>query len=286
MSSSPHVVEVDIKNFEQAVLETSSQTPVLVDFWATWCEPCKSLTPVLERIAADMEGAFVLAKIDTDANPELSQAFRIQSVPTVVLIINGQPVDAFAGAKSDAEVREFLARHQLSGPGKSPLEEARELEAAGELAQAVGLLAEWLEDHPEDVEVKLALINALISAEDLEGAKELFEGMSEEDRNSEAAAGVLARFDLLENAGDVDTLRGELDADPKNVGKRIELGRALVAKGETEAGLEELLEAAMRDLHFEDDAPRKAMLEVFQALGPAEPLTVEFQQRLSVLLCS
>lgn len=286
MSQSPHVVDVDITNFEQVVLHASMQAPVLVDFWATWCEPCKTLGPVLERIADEMAGAFTLAKVDTDACAEVAQAFRIQSVPTVVLIVEGQPVDAFAGAKSDKDVREFLAKNGLTGGGSSPIEEARELEAAGELAQAVGLLATWLEDHPDDAEVRTALANALISAEDLEGAREVFDGLSEEERDSPAARGVLARFNLIENAGDIDGLEADLEANPKDVGKRIELGRALVAAGRTEDGLEHLLEACMRDLHFEDDAPRKALIDVFDALGPTEPLTVEFQQRLSVLLCS
>jgi len=287
MSTSPHVIDVDLKNFESVVLQGSLQRPVLVDFWATWCEPCKALTPVLERVAEDYGGAFTLAKIDTDAAPEVAQAFRIQSVPTVVLIVDGQPVDAFAGARSEPEVREFLERHGLKGgAAASPIEQAKELEAAGEHAQAAALLADWLEQNPTDGEAIVALAGLRFSLEDVEGARELYDSLDEAQRETPAAKSLLARFELLEGAGDLEALRAAVEADPKDVGQRIELGRALVASGQTEAGLEELMEAAIRDLHFDDGAPRKALLEVFEALGPAEPLTVEFQQRLSVLLCS
>ncbi|MFT7667476.1 MAG: putative thioredoxin [Planctomycetota bacterium] len=286
MTSSAHVIDVDIRNFEQVVLQGSTQTPVLVDFWAAQSEPCKNLAQILETITIELGGAMVLAKVDADANPEVCQAFRIQSIPTVVLIIDGQPVDAFTGIKNDEEIRAFLATHNLITSGGSPLEKARELETAGELAQAVGLLAEWLEDHPKDSEVRVALARVLISAEDVEYAREIFGELTEEERESTEAKSVQARFDLLDNAGDVDGLRKEVEANPKDVGKRIEFGRALVAAGSTEDGLEEMLEAAMRDISFDDGAPRKALLEVFQALGHQDPLTLEFQQRLSVLLCS
>jgi putative thioredoxin len=286
MSPTQHVVDVDIRNFEQVVLNGSTATPVLVDFWATWCEPCKALGPTLERLAEEMDGAFLLAKVDIDANPEIAQAFRIQSVPTVVLIANGQPIDAFAGAKSAADVRAFLERHVLPASMGSPVKQARELEAVGELATAIGLLAEWLEEHAEDGEARALLAGLLLTAEDVPGAREHYAQLDEEQRTTPEAQRVAARLGLLENAGDVEALRAELAADPRDVGKRLALGRALIAALETEAGLEELLEAAMRDLHFEDDAPRKALIEVFQALGPEDPLTLEFQQRLSVLLCS
>ena len=129
MSTSPHVVDVDLRNFEQVVLLGSQQTPVLVDFWATWCEPCKTLGPLLERLAEEYAGAFVLAKIDIDRTPQIAEAFRVQSVPTVVLIANGQPVDAFAGGRAYPELKAFLEPHlgEASGAAGDPVAEAREL---------------------------------------------------------------------------------------------------------------------------------------------------------------
>ncbi len=210
MTASSHVIDVDIRNFEQIVLQGSLQGPVLVDFWATWCEPCKSLGPVLERVAEDYGGSFLLAKIDIDASPEVAQAFRIQSVPTVVLVVDGQPVDAFTGVKSDKEVREFLDKNGLTSGTGSPVDAARELEEAGEIVAAVGLLSGWLEDNPEDAQVRVALAGLLIGADDLESAREVFDGLSEADRESEEARGVAARFDLIENSGDEEALRAEL----------------------------------------------------------------------------
>jgi putative thioredoxin len=288
MSTSPHVVDVDLSNFEQVVLLGSRETPVLVDFWATWCGPCKALGPTLEKLADEMAGAFVLAKVDIDRNQEIAQAFRIQSVPTVVLIAGGQPVDAFAGARSYAEVKEFLERHlgPGAGAGPDPVAEARELLAAGELVQAVALLAEAVEADPGDQAARALLALALFEAEDVEGAREHLAALDEAGQELEDARSLRARLDLLDGAGDLEALRADLEAAPADVGRRIEYGRALVAVGRTEEGLDELLEACMRDLHFQDDAPRKALLEVFQALGPQDPLTLEYQQRLSVLLCS
>ena len=286
MSPAAHVVDVDIQNFEQVVLQGSVQTPVLVDFWATWCEPCKALTPTLEKLAEEMAGGFLLAKVDVDANPEVAQAFRIQSVPTVVLFVNGQPADAFAGARSAAEVREFLEKHVQPAAAQSPLEEVRELAGAGELVAAIGLLTDWLEEHAQDGEAQAVMAGLLLSAEDVEGARAHFALLDEEARQSPEARRVAARLELLEGAGDLEALRAEVAADPRDVGKRLALGRALLAAQRTEEGLEELFEAALRDIGFEDGAPRKALIDVFQALGPKDPLTLEYQQRLSVLLCS
>ena len=286
MSPSAHVFDVTIANFEQDVLLASSKLPILVDFWATWCEPCKTLVPVLERIAEDMGGSFLLAKVDIDQNPEIAQAFRIQSVPTVILIVDGKPVDAFAGAKSDKEIREFLAPHLAGGTPTSPLEEAKELATAGQVEAAKTLVEDWLAENEDDGEARAVLAGWLLDEGDAESAAAHYDQLLPVARELPAGQSVAARLALMEGAGDVGELQASVESNPKDVGKRIELGNALVAAGRTEEGLEELLEAAMRDMQFEDGAPRKALIEVFQALGPADALTLEFQQRLSVLLCS
>jgi putative thioredoxin len=184
-------------------------------------------------------------------------------------------------------VKEFLERHLGAAPaGGDPVAEARELLASGELVQAIGLLAEALEADPANQPMRALLALALFEAEDVEGAREHLEALDEEGRELDDARSLRARLELQEGAGDLDVLRSALEETPGDIGRRIDYGRALVAVGRTEEGLDELLEACMRDLHFEDDAPRRALLEVFQALGPQDPLTLEYQQRLSVLLCS
>jgi len=285
MSTSPHVVDVTLSNFEKEVVEKSTQVPVVVDFWADWCQPCKTLGPILEKLAVEMDGRFVLARVDVDRNPELAQAFRVQSIPMVMLLKDGRPLDAFAGALPEARLRAFLEPH-LGAGGTGPLEEARQLEEAGRLEQALELLEAHLAADPEDAAVRVGVARLLLGLGELERARAVYDELGEEDRNLKEAKAVAAQLELLEGAGDVEALRADLEADPKDVGKRISLGRSLVAEGRVEEGLEELLQAAMRDLKFEGGLPRKAMLEVFQALGPDDPLTLSFQQRLSVLLCS
>jgi putative thioredoxin len=286
MSQSPFVVDIDIKNFEQEIILRSAEVPVVVDFHAEWCEPCKVLGPALEKLADEMGGRFVLAKVDVDANPELAQAFRVQSVPMVMLLKDGKPLDAFTGALPEAQLRSFLEPHLGEAPGVGPLEEAARLEEEGRSAEALALLEPHLAADPEDGAARIAVTRLLLEEGEAERARTTFDRLAEADRESPEASAVAARLELLEGAGDIEGLRADLESDPRDVGKRIELGRALVAEGRTEEGLEELLSAAMRDLAFADGAARKAMLEVFQALGSEDPLTLGFQQRLSVLLCS
>lgn len=286
MSPSVHVLDVTIKNFEESVIMGSSRLPVLVDFWSATCQPCKTLTPLLEKLAEEYAGAFLLAKVDVDHNPEIAQAFRIQSVPTVVLLANGQPVDAFTGVKSDAELREFLTKYVGGGPAQSPVTEALELAAAGQAPAAMGLLQDWLATNGDDHQARAVLGGMMLDDGDPVGARGHCDLTLPDGEELPEVQSLVARLQLAEGAGDTDALRAKLESDPRDVGARVELGRALVAGGQTEDGLEELLEAAMRDMQFEDGLPRKAMIEVFQALGAADPLTLEFQQRLSVLLCS
>ncbi len=286
MSASKHVIDVDLQNFEQTVLVGSAQTPVLVDFWAEWCEPCKALGPVLEKIAEEYAGGLVLAKVDIDANPDIAQAFRIQSVPTVVLIVDGRPVDAFSGALPHKEIQEFLAKHIAPSAGGDPLAEARKMLEDGELVSAIGVLHDLVEAEPSHAEARAALSRCLFEAEDVEGAREHYAALDEAGRELDDAKSVHAKFELLESAGDLDELQAAHEADPKDIAKRVAYGKALVAAGRTEDGLEALLESCMRGMYQGDDTPRQAMVEVFQALGAQDPLTLEFQQRLSVLLCS
>jgi putative thioredoxin len=287
-SASPHVLDVTTADFERDVLERSLTTPVLVDFWATWCGPCKTLSPVLEKLADELDGAFVLAKVDIDANMDLAQAFGVQSVPTVALVKDGSVVDGFLGARGEAEVRAFLEPHlgEAADGTDAVLDEAQALEHAGDLDGARLVLRDALVAEPDadGLRAELARLAALCGEHD-EARAELAR-MDPAALECESALTAQALIDAAAAPVDLAALEAAVAADPKDVAARLTLGRALLAKGRHEDGLEQLYQAALRDLRFDGDAPRKALIEAFGLLGEQSPLTLEYRRRLSLLLCA
>ena len=282
--ATPAIIDVTVANFQVEVVERSKTVPVLVDFWATWCGPCKTLVPILEKLARELAGKFVLAKVDVDQNPEIAELFQIQSVPTVMLLKGARPVDGFMGAQPEATVRKLLEKH-LGAAAADPLEEALKLEAAGKRDEALALLARALHRDPKAGKLRLALARLLVASDRLDEAKEVFAQVTGADLELLAAQALAAQFAATEKVGDIAPFEAAVQAAPKDPGARIALGKALVAAGRYEDGLEEMLNAAKLDLKFEDGAPRKAMIEVFNLLGQADPRVLEFQRRLSMLLC-
>ncbi|MAF66652.1 MAG: hypothetical protein CMJ84_13460 [Planctomycetes bacterium] len=286
MDTPPTIVDVDANSIQTEVLERSRSVPVLVDFWATWCAPCKTLGPLLEKLAREHAGRFVLARVDVDRAPELAEAFRIQSVPSVLLVCDGKPIDGFAGAHDEKQLREFLEPHLGQANASNPVEDARAMAQAGCADEGIALLREHLREATDDGAARIALAEMLID-EGREGeARKVVERLTDEQAASAEARAVLARLDLAGAAGDLAELERAVTEAPTDAGARVTYGQALAAAGRNEEGLEQLFEAALLDLHHDGDAPRKALLSVFQALGPTDPLTIEYQQRLSVLLCS
>jgi len=287
MTQDPPVFDVALANFESAVIQRSNTTPVLLAFFIPGEKACDSLEATLVRMSQESRGAFVVGRCDGAANPDLAQAFRIQEVPTTVLIKDGVPLDAFAGAPAAAKIEEFLAAHL--GPLTKPddtVERAAALEETGDLAGARTLLETALESPGAEGCLRIALARVLCAQGHSTEAAVQLEALTPEEAQSPAARSVFARIGLGQGASDLDDLRAALAAEPKNIEKRLEYGKALVAGGQCAEGLEELLGVCISDLHHDDDAPRKALIDVFRALGPADPLTLEYQQRLSVLLCS
>jgi putative thioredoxin len=285
MSANAHVIDVGYENFQAEVLEGSRAQPVLLDFWAGWCGPCKTLTPVLEKLAADYNGGFRLAKVDIDRWPELAQAFGVQSVPTVVLIKQGQIADGFMGAQPEKLIRELLARQGVKPP-RDLLAAAREAQAGGDSEGAVALLREHLELNPEDVPARAKLAHVLALLGDVEGAELELSQLTEEELGQESAAAARKLLAAREKEIDLGPLEAALRAQPESIPAQLALGRALLESGAHERALELLFAAAQRDLRFDDSAPRKALLEAFAQLGDENPLTLSYRRRLSVLLCS
>ena len=282
MSPSEFIVEITAANFEAEVIERSFKTPVVLDFWAPWCGPCKTLGPLLEAEAIARKGAFILAKLDTDANPELASAFQIQSIPTVMVLDQGRPVDGFQGALPKKELGEFLDR--FGGTNTSPgLEEARALQKEGKLEEALALLEGQLEELADDEGALLLQTRLLVDLGRDDEAREYYDSLEDELQQSEEGRAIRARLDLKAGAGDLGALEAAFAKEPSSA-NRFALAKAQIAGGQHAAGLEHLLELVRSDRAFEDDAARKLMLETFEALGSEDPVTNEYRYELQMAL--
>ena len=283
----PHVFDATTATFEAEVLQKSLQTPVLVDFWAEWCGPCKTLGPILEKLAAEFNGAFELAKVDTEAEPQIAGAFQIRSIPTVFLVKDGQIVDGFQGALPEGQVREFLTHH-----GVSPAPAAAEEPAPGHPAPPADPHAEVLrlrkavEAEPEKDELKLDLALVLLQTGTTAEAGRLIEALpanlATDDRTIRARAR-LGFAAVLEDAPAPQALEAAIAANPDDLGARHLLGVHHIVAGDAEAGFEQFLEMLRRNRDFEDALPKKALIDAFRVVED-EDLVGRYRRKMSSLL--
>ncbi|MFN0006326.1 MAG: thioredoxin [Planctomycetota bacterium] len=279
----PSVLDVTTATFEREVIHRSRSAPVLVDFWATWCGPCRTLSPILEKLAAEAQGAWTLAKVDIDRSPDLASAFGIQSVPTVVVVKDGQVVDGFLGAQPESKVRALLGKHVR--PARDAVAEALELERAGKPAEAIAALRDRVKESRDDWKARGELARLLALAGALGEAERLLDALPETEREGTAAQAARAVLSAQEHAGDLAKLESAVAATPEDLDARLKLGRALIAARRPADALPVLFEAARRDLAFQGGEPRKALLEALAVLGEDDPLATEYRRKLSVLLC-
>lgn len=282
MSELPNVFDAVTETFEAEVLQKSLQTPVLVDFWATWCEPCKTLGPLLEKLAGEYNGAFQLAKVDVDKEQQIAAAFQIRSVPTVFLVKGGQLVDGFPGAVTESQLREFLAQH-----GIAPAEPVAEAEPEPLDAQAqVDVLRAQIAAEPGKDELRLDLAVALLQIGGVDEARTLIDGLPANLATDDRAVRARARLSFasaLKDAPAPEALEARITADAGDLAARHLRGVQLLLAGEDAAALEQFLEMLRVDRSFQDGLPRKALIDAFNVItDPA--LVSQYRRKMGALL--
>jgi putative thioredoxin len=281
--------------FMADVIDASHDAPVVVDFWAEWCGPCKTLGPQLEKAVRDAKGAVRMVKIDIDKNKELAAQMRIQSIPAVYAFKDGRPVDGFVGAVPESQIKQFVSKlAAAAGPGASPIVEAlamaKEALAAGDTAQATDIFSQVAEHDPGNVDALAGLAKLSLAAKNIEEAEALLAEIPAEHANHADVIAVRTGLELAKEGAKAEGAVGELEArvaaDPKDYQARIDLASALFASGKREEAIDHLLDAVRRDREWNEQAARKQLVKFFEAIGLGDPLTVQSRKRLSTILFS
>lgn len=286
MSSSPHIFEATMENFQQEVMEASSATPVLVDVWAEWCAPCKQLMPLLEKLANEYQGAFRLAKVNADQQEQLTSSLGVRSLPTVILVKDGQAVDGFNGALPESEIRKVLEKH-IELPDEDPYEKAHRLWGEGDVDGAMEILSEMNQKDPENLKVLIDLAQLKAESGDIETAEQVLESLPPEEKLQHQAKQLAARIKFLKQSAElppVKDLEMALEQDPKDPNALHLLALHHVLQEKNAEAMELLIKLMQVDSKYKDEVAKTTLVELFEKLGNGNPDVRTYRRKLYTLM--
>ena len=292
-----HSIDLTNENFVQEVIEKSKSTPVIVDFWAPWCEPCKQIGPILDKLVASSNGRVALTKMNIDDYPEISQQLQIQSIPAILGFHNGQPVDGFVGVQPESSIKTFVEKlAALNGPSDNDIaiEQGKTLFSDKNYNEALEVFGKIAQSEPDNVTALSMLANCYLKINEIDLAKEILSNIEspEKEKNQDfmsAKSGIEIFEKAQDNevdAADITDLEKKLGENPDNHEIRFSIAMSLMGKGDYENAIAHFLFIIEKDRMWNDEAPRKNLLEIFNALGPSDELAIEGRKKLSSILFS
>ncbi|MBI4755305.1 MAG: co-chaperone YbbN [Betaproteobacteria bacterium] len=279
-------VDVGSQDFQQKVIEASRRVPVVVDFWAPWCGPCRTLGPILEKLAGEFQGRFILAKVNSDQDPELSMQYGVRGIPAVKAFVDGRLADEFTGALPESAVREFL-QSLMPSPAEPLRQQARQALARGDAPAARRLLGEAVQLDPRNEAARLDLAELLVTTRDFDDARSILDEIAPGARDGARLEALQARLTLARaSSGDADpaALQARIAADPGDLEARLEWANLLALSQEYRPAMDQLLEVVRRDRGFRDDAARTTLVALFNLLGSDSDLVREYRRELAAAL--
>lgn len=296
MNKNSVIIEVITENFMTDVIEQSKETPVIVDFWAPWCEPCKQLTPIIEKIIKEKNGKVILAKMNIDESPEVAQQLKIQSIPAVMAFNDGQPIDGFIGVQSEKSIIEFVNKIS-SLKNSSTIDEnilaGKKYMDENDIETATLVFSEILKIEPDNISAKSLLARCLIKSDQLDDAEKIIDSLPVDAENNQDYISARSELEIFKNAKnnpisdkEEEELRNNIYKEPENYQLKLDLSKVLIAKGENEEAINQLLEIIEVNPKWNDGEARKQLIEIFNILGNENILVTEGRKKLSSMLFS